>query len=103
MNHYPSGLATVGRHFLIGLQKSVSLTEHDRRLLSLLRPAGIILFRDNFQRGVPYEQWLPLLRKLIEDVRACVERETLLISMDHEGGMVFRTPPPITNFGPAAR
>lgn len=96
-------LAKVGRHFLIGLQKSVNLTEHDVRLLSTLQPAGIILFRDNFQRGVPYEDWLPVYRKLIEDVRRCIGRESLLISIDHEAGAVFRPPPPITNFGAAAK
>lgn len=99
----PADLAKVGRHFLIGLQKSVNLTEHDVRLLSTLRPAGIILFRDNFQRGVPYEDWLPIYRKLIDDVRGCIGRESLLISIDHEAGAVFRPPPPITNFGAAAK
>jgi beta-N-acetylhexosaminidase len=103
MKNFHSDLATVGRHFLIGLQKSVSLTEHDARLLSALQPAGIILFRDNFKRGVSYEEWLSSYRVLIERVRVCVGRETLLISMDHEGGAVFRPPPPITNFGPAAK
>jgi len=98
-----SDLAKVGQHFLIGLQKSVSLVEHDARLLSTLRPAGIILFRDNFKRGVPYEDWLPVYRKLIEDVRRCIGRESLLISIDHEAGLVFRPPPPITNFGAAAK
>jgi beta-N-acetylhexosaminidase len=102
-SNFPSDLAMVGRHFLIGLQKTVSLTEHDKRLLSALRPAGIILYGDNFKRGVPYEEWLSSLRELIECARACVERETLLITIDHEGGAVFRPPPPITNFGPAAK
>src|ERR1700688_4759943 len=103
IRNFPSKLATVGRHFLIGLQKSVSLTEQDRRLLSALRPTGIILYRENFKHGVPYEEWLPPLRELIESARACVERETLLVTIDHEGGAVFRPPPPITNFGPAAK
>lgn len=100
---FPSDLAAVGKHFLIGLQKSVSLTEHDKRLLSTLRPAGIIVFKDNFKRGVLYEDWLTSLRELVEGARACVERESLLVSIDHEGGAVFRPPPPITNFGPAAK
>jgi beta-N-acetylhexosaminidase len=102
-NIFPTDLARVGQHFLVGLQKSVTLTEHDERLLTALRPAGIILFRDNFKRGVPYEEWLPAFRELIENVRACMQRKTLLISMDHECGAVFRPPPPITNFGPAAK
>jgi len=103
MNHSASDLATVGRHFLIGLQKSASLTPHDMRLLSCLRPAGIILFRENFKRGVPYEEWLSSLGELIKGARTCIERERLLITIDHEGGAVFRPPPPITNFGPAAK
>lgn len=103
MNKFPAELATVGRHFLIGLQKSASLTEHDARLLSALQPAGIILFRENFKREVPYEEWLPTYKELIGGVRSCVNRESLLISMDHEGSPVFRPPPPITNFGAAAK
>ena len=103
MSNFPYDQATVGKHFLIGLQKAVSLTEHDKRLLSTLRPAGIILYQENFKRGVSYEEWLSSLRELIECVRGCVERETVLISIDHEGGVVFRPPPPITNFGPAAQ
>ncbi len=103
MNDYSLELPTVGRHFLIGLQKSTRLTEHDARLLSALRPAGIILFRENFQREVPYAEWLPLYRELIERVHSCIGREDVLISIDHEGGPVFRPPPPITNFGAAMK
>jgi beta-N-acetylhexosaminidase len=103
MMEFPSGLCAVGRHFLVGLQKSASFTEHDERLLSALRPAGIILFRDNFKRGVSYEEWLASYHELIDRARACIGREQLLISIDHESGAVFRPPPPITNFGPAAK
>jgi beta-N-acetylhexosaminidase len=103
MNKFPAELATVGQHFLIGLQKSPSLTERDARLLSALQPAGIILFRENFRREVPYEEWLPTYKELIDGVRACVKRESLLISIDHEGSPVFRPPPPITNFGSAIK
>lgn len=103
MSHSASDLGLVGRHFLIGLQKSASLTPHDMRLLSSLRPAGIILFRENFKRAVPYEEWLSSLGELIKGARECTEREELLVTIDHEGGAVFRPPPPITNFGPAAK
>src|SRR5579872_829697 len=101
-NRLSSDLATTGKHFIIGLQKSPILTEHDEQLLSALQPAGIILFRENFKRGEPYKTWLPSLRDLLLRVRECVDRPTLLISVDHECGSVFRPPPPITNFGPAA-
>jgi beta-N-acetylhexosaminidase len=99
----PPDLATVGRHFLIGLQKSARFTEHDKRLLSALRPTGIILYRENFKDRVPYKEWLSSLRELLESARACVEQEKLLVTIDHEGGAVFRPPSPITNFGPAAK
>jgi beta-N-acetylhexosaminidase len=103
LSNLRSDLATVGRHFIIGLQKSVSLTKHDEQLLTVLQPSGIMLFRENFKHGAPYEEWLSCLRELIESVRGCVERKTLLISIDHEGGSVFRPPPPVTNFGPAVK
>jgi len=103
MIEFPSDLSTVGRHFLVGLQKSASFTEHDERLLAALRPAGIILFRDNFKRGVPYEEWLDSYGELIARARACIGRKQILISIDHESGAVFRPPPPITNFGAAAK
>src|ERR1700693_6184769 len=85
----PSDLNKVGQHFLIGLQKSVKLTDHDARLLSALQPAGIILFRENFKHGAPYEEWLSCLRDLIESARDCVQQKSLLISIDHECGAVF--------------
>jgi beta-N-acetylhexosaminidase len=103
MSNNSSDLSKVGQHFLIGLQKSEKLTDHDVRLLTALRPAGIILFRDNFKQGAPYDEWLSCLRDLIESARDCVRGKPLLISIDHECGSVFRPPPPITNFGPAAK
>jgi beta-N-acetylhexosaminidase len=74
------------------------LTVHDRHLLESLHPAGVILFHDNFAHGQPYESWTGTLRQLLEDVRSCVQRDKLLIAIDHEGGRVIRTPPPITHF-----
>jgi beta-N-acetylhexosaminidase len=87
-----------GHHFVIGLQPSPTLTDHDRRIFERLRPAGIILFKDNFAHGLPYEKWLDTLRTLLDDVRSCIGRERLLVAIDHEGGRVHRAPAPITNF-----
>lgn len=91
-----------GLHFWIGLQKSPDLTEHDRRLLGELSPAGIVLFRENFAHGEPYDVWLERLAGLLEAARHAVGRERILVAVDHEGGRVQRTPPPITAL-PAAR
>ncbi len=90
--------AAAGHHFLVGLQPQPRLTDHDRRLLARLRPAGVVLFRDNFVRQRPYAEWLGELAALLEAVREAIGRERLLVGIDHEGGRVLRTPPPITAF-----
>jgi len=78
------------------------VTDHDKRLLSALRPAGVVLFRDNFDHDLPYAQWLSLHRQQLHTVRQCIERDTLLVAIDHEGGQVQRTPAPITHFAAPA-
>src|SRR5688500_6661064 len=73
-----------GHHFAIGLQPSPRLSDHDRRLLTTIKPAGVILFRPNFDHDAPYEEWLQTLTDLIAEVRACIDRENILIGVDHE-------------------
>ncbi len=94
---------SAGDHFLIGLRPSPILDEHDRALLSDLRPAGVILFKSNFRHDLPYEAWLESHARLIADIRAATGRARMLIAIDHEGGRVCRTPPPVTRFSYAAR
>ena len=96
-------ISLVGDHFLIGLRPSVQLHERDRALLADLRPAGVILFKSNFQHDQPYERWLETHHNLIADVRATIGRDRIFIGIDHEGGRVCRTPAPITRFSYAAR
>jgi beta-N-acetylhexosaminidase len=96
-------ISSVGDHFLIGLRPSVRLHERDRALLADLRPAGVILFKSNFQHDLPYEQWLEAHLELIAAVREAVGRDRIFIGIDHEGGRVCRTPAPITRFSYAAR
>lgn len=92
----------LGRHFIIGLQPSPELTEHDKRLLSTLKPAGIALFGRNFRHDADYPDWLASLGKLIGDARDCIGGDRLIVSIDHEGGLVNRPPRPITRFAAAA-
>lgn len=95
-------IASVGHHFFIGLQPGAALTDHDKRLLSALRPAGVILFKRNFEAGLGYDDWLERHARLITDVRGCVGRDELFIAIDHEGGSIVRPPRPITVFPQAA-
>ena len=88
-----------GLHFLIGLSPGYALQDKDKYLLTKLRPAGIILFAENFNHGAAYDAWLADLRSLLAAVRGCIGREKILVCIDHEGGRVVRTPPPITRFG----
>lgn len=94
-------MSDFGHHFLVGLQRQPVLTEHDKRLLSRLRPAGIIVFRDNFQHGVTYAEWLAAFGALIDGARDCIGRDRILVCIDHEGGGVLRPPAPITAFAAA--
>lgn len=96
-------IASMGTHFLIGLRPSPVLDDHDRALLADLKPAGVILFKSNFCHDLPYEAWLESHARLIASIREATGRAHLWIAIDHEGGRVCRTPPPITRFSYAAR
>jgi beta-N-acetylhexosaminidase len=87
-----------GRHFVIGLRPSAVLADEDKYLLNRLRPSGIVLFAGSFAAGEEYDVWLPRLRRLLDDARECMERDEMLVCMDHEGGRVVRPPAPVTRF-----
>jgi beta-N-acetylhexosaminidase len=91
-------LASVGHHFIIGLRPTPTLHEKDRLLLRDLSPAGVVLFKSNFHHDRPYGEWLSTHRDLIAAICEATGRERLFIAIDHEGGRVCRTPPPITRF-----
>jgi beta-N-acetylhexosaminidase len=77
---------------------STSLSDEERRLLSDLRPAGVMFRKRNFIQDAPYHEWLGAFDTLLSDIRRAVGRDALMISIDHEGGRVHRFPPPITRF-----
>lgn len=91
-------LATVGQHFIVGLRPGTTLDHRDRLLLKDLRPTGVILYKSNFYHDRHYEEWLSNQASLISAVRETIGRDRLFIAIDHEGGRVCRTPPPITRF-----
>src|SRR5580692_10375534 len=98
-----SDLASVGHHFMLGLRPTTTLDPLDRALLGDLKPAGVVFFKSNFPHDLPYAAWLESHAALIADIREATGRERLFIAIDHEGGRVCRTPPPITRYAYAAR
>jgi beta-N-acetylhexosaminidase len=97
------GAASLGHRFLIGLQPGHELGDHDKRLLSLLKPAGVVFFKANFLADAPYDEWLGAHRKLMADIREHIGRDEVLFGIDHEGGGVLRPPAPITAYAYARR
>lgn len=85
-----------GRHFIVGVS-GPEIAEVDKRILGSLKPAGILLLKRNFSEG-PYPVWLSKLKQLLSDIHSYSERDHMIISIDHEGGHVMRTPAPITAF-----
>jgi len=86
-----------GNHLIVGVSGTV-LTDEDKRILSTIKPVGVCFFAKNFRDGEPYEIWLETYKKLSREIREYTERESMFISIDHEGGRVIRPPLPITRF-----
>lgn len=86
-----------GNHVIIGIS-GTALNDEDKRILSKLKPVGIIFFAKNFRQDTHYEDWLETFKQLTEQIREYTERESMLMTIDHEGGRVVRTPSPITRF-----
>jgi len=80
--------------------KSFALSAEERSQLADLKPAGVMFRKRNFLQApdVPYQEWLSAYRELLSDICKTTKRDSLIISIDHEGGRVHRLPPPITRF-----
>lgn len=90
-------LETLGKNFIVGLSDS-KLTSLEKSELASLKPAGIILFKHNIAQS---PDWQQQLSALIEEIKEVTKRKNLIVSIDHEGGLVHRLPAPITHFSPA--
>lgn len=93
-----SALSHVGDNFIVGLSAE-KLNSEEKSLLKSLKPLGIILFAKNISRT---ENWVSKLRDLLRETKDLVENESLIVSVDHEGGKVHRFIQPVTKF-PAAK
>ncbi|MBN3943868.1 glycoside hydrolase family 3 protein [Nostoc sp. NMS9] len=90
-------LRRFGHHLILGIS-STTLSDDDKRALNELKPIGVIFFAKNFLDGTPYQVWLESFKDLNRQIREYTERDSMFITLDHEGGRVIRTPPPITRF-----
>ncbi|MEA5619752.1 beta-N-acetylhexosaminidase [Cronbergia sp. UHCC 0137] len=90
-------LSKFGNHLIFGVS-GTTLSDDDKQALNELKPIGVIFFGKNFVDGVPYEVWLESFKQLTEEIRQYTERDSMFMTLDHEGGRVVRTPLPITRF-----
>ncbi|WP_392531456.1 glycoside hydrolase family 3 N-terminal domain-containing protein [Nostoc sp. C117] len=90
-------LKRFGHHLILGISSS-TLSDDDKRILSEVKPIGVIFFAKNFLDGSPYEVWLQKFKELNNEIREYTERNSMFMTLDHEGGRVVRTPLPITRF-----
>ncbi|QLE51515.1 beta-N-acetylhexosaminidase [Nostoc sp. C057] len=86
-----------GNHLILGIS-GTTLSDDDKRVLSELKPIGVIFFAKNFLDGAPYQVWLESFKDLNSQIREYAERDSMFMTVDHEGGRVIRTPMPITRF-----
>lgn len=86
-----------GFQFIVGLS-GPELDDWDKRILSSLKPAGVLLLKRNFLHDLDYRRWTAGLSNLLEQIKEYSENSKPIISLDHEGGHVIRTPAPITQF-----
>ncbi|MFN6571380.1 beta-N-acetylhexosaminidase [Dendronalium sp. ChiSLP03b] len=90
-------LERFGHHLILGIS-GTTLSDDDKRALSDLKPVGVIFFAKNFLDGTPYEVWVESFKQLNDQIRQYAERQSMFMTLDHEGGRVIRTPLPITRF-----
>lgn len=95
MHH--SLLSDVGHHFIVGIS-GTRLSDLDKKILNELKPSGILFLKRNFEFNLPYTEWLRSFSELLSSIKEYTERDRMFFSLDHEGGRVHRTPPPLTHF-----
>ncbi|MDZ8188480.1 MAG: glycoside hydrolase family 3 protein [Nostoc sp. ChiSLP02] len=86
-----------GHHLILGIS-GTTLSDEDKRVLSEIKPIGVIFYTANFLHDTPYEVWLEKFKELNNQIREYTERESMFATLDHEGGRFVWTPLPITRF-----
>ncbi len=80
----------LGQSILCGIS-GTSLLEDERKFLQEENIGGVILFAQNYEDPAQ-------LSELINEIQACRDEYPLFISVDNEGGRVFRFKKQFTNF-----
>lgn len=93
-----SYLRELGQHAVVGIA-GPRLEASEKQLLRQIQPFSVILFRKNIDNST--KDWVPQLQTLIADIYDAAATTDILISIDHEGGLVHRLFDPVTQF-PAA-
>lgn len=96
-----SELPLVGNHFIIGLD-SDKLSVKEGKLLTALKPAGVILFKQNLPSKLDNEG-VSRIRTLLQNAQDASERDLFISTIDHEGGDIVRFTEGTTNFPPPAK
>lgn len=84
-----------GTCFILGI-RGKSVTAAEKNLFKEFQPAGVILFKRNIAS-------ISQLIDLVNELQALSKKHPLLIGVDHEGGRVFRLPPPFSQLPPARK
>ena len=82
-----------GSCFILGI-KGKAVTSAEKALFKEFQPAGVILFKRNIAS-------VRQLINLVNELQSLVKSHPLFIGVDHEGGRVFRLPPPFSKLPPA--
>ncbi|RUR76262.1 glycoside hydrolase family 3 N-terminal domain-containing protein [Chlorogloeopsis fritschii PCC 9212] len=90
-------IQSFGHHLIVGIS-GTTLNDDDKRILNELKPVGVVLYAKNFRYGSHYEDWLLIYQNLIDQIRQYAERDSMFITIDHEGGTIHRPYLPITRF-----
>lgn len=93
-----ANISKYGSFVLTGIS-GTELNDLDKKILESVRPVGILFLKRNLDHSLPYQGWHEKFARLLEDIKKYTGREKIILSIDHEGGQVQRTPPPYTNFG----
>ncbi|PIR18026.1 MAG: beta-N-acetylhexosaminidase [Deltaproteobacteria bacterium CG11_big_fil_rev_8_21_14_0_20_49_13] len=83
-----------GSLFVVGFD-GVKMPDELEALIKERHIGGVIIFKRNVRSRSQ-------IKELLSSIRECAGKRPFIISVDHEGGRVFRLPEPFTNVGPMA-